>query len=254
MKFVFAGDRDISVSVLRFLIEQGHNPSALWVSGPDKASHANELKKLVAGLNIPLFEGKEFEMEQALETMRQMDLDYVIGIHFPYIIRSNVLSIPKVGVLNLHPAYLPYNRGWHTPSWAIAQGTPAGATLHFMSEELDMGDIIARKEVTIEPYHTANSLYAALKEAEQTLFEESLPELLTLNPRRINQDPNVGTAHKSAELYKYEERDLDNAFTDSRRLIDILRAFTTNDANEAAYIVRGGQRYAVQVQLTKLRD
>ena len=78
--------------------------------------------------------------------LEQLSLDYIICVHFPYIVPREILSIPKYGVTNLHPAYLPYNLGWHTPSWAILENTPIGATLHYMDECVDTGDIIHQKK------------------------------------------------------------------------------------------------------------
>jgi methionyl-tRNA formyltransferase len=69
-------------------------------------------------------------------------------------------------VLNLHPV-LPYNKGWNTPSWAILDNTTYGATLHFMTEALDEGDIIHQKKLEIVFADTANTLYQKALELEK---------------------------------------------------------------------------------------
>src|SRR5690606_40574828 len=63
-----------------------------------------------------IFEGNDFKNDENFSKLKELNLDYIIGIHFPYIIPTEVLKIPKTGFLNLHPAYLPYNKGWNTPS------------------------------------------------------------------------------------------------------------------------------------------
>jgi methionyl-tRNA formyltransferase len=128
LRFAFAGDRDIAVWVLDFMLDQGARPLALMVSGPERASHAEELRTRCAFLNpMDVLVGRAFTQAANLHRLRQLDLDFIIGIHFPYLIPEEVLAIPKQGVLNLHPAYLPYNRGWHTGPSSKA---PIGATLH----------------------------------------------------------------------------------------------------------------------------
>jgi methionyl-tRNA formyltransferase len=183
--------------------------------------------------------------------MKSLDVDYIIGIHFPYIIRQKVLDVPKIGFLNLHPAYLPFNRGWHTPSWAILEGTPAGATLHFMSSDLDLGDIIAQEKVVIGPDDTANTLYRKLKSKERELFRASIPMITSLQPKRIPQKASEGTSHKSKELYNHSSREIKmDAIYQGQDLLKIIRGFTTNDFKEAAYFEEDGMKYYLQLTIT----
>lgn len=256
MRYIFAGDRDIACHVLKVLIERGQYPEALLVSSEKKASHADELIALSKLDESKIYRGIEFKEAINLENIKSIGADYIIGIHFPYLISKEILEIPKKGFLNLHPAFLPYNRGWHTPSWAIEENTPIGATLHFMSEELDMGDIIAQKQVDILPHHTANELYQEVKRAELELFEECADDLISgkeLN--RMVQDPKAGTDHVKKDLYEYEKRRIKfGKNTDPEDLLRSLRAFTTSDVKEAMYFEKDGKRYSVQVKITPLDD
>lgn len=96
------------------------------------------------------------------EDVRSLDChkpDYIFCIHYHNIVPKDILEIPSKGCINLHPAYLPYNRGWHTPSWAILEGTPYGATMHYMTEELDKGDIIYQEQLPIASEDTAHTHY-----------------------------------------------------------------------------------------------
>jgi methionyl-tRNA formyltransferase len=248
MRYVFAGDRDLSVEILRHLIANCGRPLALLVSGEDRASHSEELIEL-SGIDEELvFRGKDFLSDKALAVLTSCRPDYIIGIHFPYIIPAKVLGIPSVGFLNLHPAFLPYNRGWHTPTWAILEGTPIGATLHFMSEGLDVGDIVHQKQIIVRPDHTAHSLYADLKALEIDVFKEALPALIELNPVRKCQPSNGGTSHKRQDLFRPEIQEIQlNQTTTAAALLLKLRALTTSSVQEAAYFVVEGVKYHVQV-------
>ena len=164
MRFAFAGDRDIAVWTLEYLLDGGYRPEALMLRAASRASHGERLAELCGHLpGDRIFRGKRFRSEPALATLRDLDLDFIVGIHFPYIVPREVLEIPRHGVLNLHPAYLPYNRGWHTPSWAILEGTPIGATLHFMDEGIDTGQVVAQRRLDVLPGDTADSLYRRVK-------------------------------------------------------------------------------------------
>ena len=254
MKYVFAGDRDISVWVLEYLVEQGFKPEALLVSEKERASHAKHLIELSGLPESKIIEGDNFKKEENQSILRKINPDYIFGIHFPYLIPKSVLDIPKIGFLNLHPAYLPFNRGWHTPSWAILDQTPIGATLHIMEEKLDTGDVIHQKEVKINPDDTANSLYQRLKVVEFETFKEAFPKLLNDNFQSKAQDLGTGTSHVKNDLFQEEVQkiDLEKSYT-GKEWIDKMRALTTNDSSEAAYFIKDDVKYRVQIKIEKDR-
>lgn len=245
MKYGFAGDRLISVNILRFLIREGYKPSFLIVNKTEGSSHRDELISLSGLESIDIYDINFLNKNHSL--LVDYDTDYIFGIHFPYIISEQLLSIPKVGFLNLHPAYLPYNKGWHTPSWAIIDKTKYGATLHFMSKDLDAGDIVAQKEIEVKPDLTANELYKGVLETEEQLFKEYFSSLLTLKPNRVKQSEN-GTSYSKKDLAKIQKIDLDNKILPIE-LIDKLRALTTNNIDEAAYFIVDGKKYKIQVNI-----
>jgi methionyl-tRNA formyltransferase len=252
-RIVFAGDRQIAVDVLTFLLSRGVTPLGLMLPDRDEASHADELLALCKGITAPdlVWYGKAFRSPQAVEKLRALDLDYILCIHFPLIVPQSVLNVPKEGVLNLHPAYLPYNRGWHTSIWALLDKTPFGATLHFMSEQLDMGDIVHQKELAVNPEDTGDTLYKRAMRLEVEVFKEAWPRLVNHSFGRKPQSENSGTRHDCRDLFRPEiqEIDLDEA-TRAGDLIDKMRALTTSRLEEASYFVVGGRRYRVQINIT----
>jgi methionyl-tRNA formyltransferase len=243
MKYAYAGDREISVTILRWLILMGYKPSALLISNRLNASHADTLIELSGLPSNLIFEGNDCNNKNTISILSKLELDYIFGIHFPYIIKKELLRIPKVGVLNLHPAYLPYNKGWHTPSWAILDGTPYGATLHFMTESLDEGDIINQREIEILPSDTANTIYQKTLLLEIDVFKEAFPELLTLNPNKISQHNN-GTIHLKKELPHIQQLTRDEI-----NVIKKLRALTTNQITEGAFFMENDKKYYVNISI-----
>jgi methionyl-tRNA formyltransferase len=237
MNYIFAGDRDISVWVLQDLINAGHKPVAIMIVEDSRQTHAKDLIKLSGLSKENIIVGKQTNEPDALTFLRNCKADYIIGIHYPYIITEEILNIPRIGFVNLHPAFLPYNRGWHTPSWAILNNTPIGATLHFMSSKVDMGDVIAQKKLDINFCETANILYQRLKLLERELFRESIPLLSEFKFLRISQNPLEGDSHRMKQLYELTERELklDRSYK-GEEIIRLLRAFSTNNLKEAMYV------------------
>lgn len=246
MKYVFAGNRDIAVWVLEFMVTKGYYPEFLLLTN-ENTKETKQLAK-ISGLNPDkIFFGNP-ESNGIIEVLNNCDLDYIFGIHYPYIISNDILKIPKIGFLNLHPAFLPYNRGWHTPSWAIFEDTPAGATLHFMSKDLDMGDIIHQKQIDISIVDTANNLYQKLKKLELEVFIEAFDSLINESFSRFSQKRNEGTSHKRKELFdeKISKIKLEKSYN-FEKILKKLRALTTNDISEACYFEKDGKKYKVQV-------
>ena len=249
LRIAFAGDRDISVLVLGFLHNQGIRPAALLVSQETRATHADELIAACPYLAMDfIFRGTGFRESNSIEKLRGLDLDYLIGVHFPYIIPEDILTIPRVGVLNLHPAFLPFNRGWHTPSLAILEDTPIGATLHFMDAGIDTGDIVHQKHLQVTPADTAHTLYQRLKQLELETFQEAWPSLVERSFHRLKQDPEAGSVHRRSDLFCESLQRIDlNQVEKVADLLRRLRALTTNRIDEAAYFQMDGKRYRIQV-------
>jgi formyltetrahydrofolate-dependent phosphoribosylglycinamide formyltransferase len=74
-------------------------------------------------------------------------------------------------IINLHPSLLPKYKGLNAVQQALESGDDeTGATVHFVTEELDSGAIIKQQEVPILPGDTVESLQRAIQQAEHTLL------------------------------------------------------------------------------------
>lgn len=250
MRIAFAGDRDISVQVLKFIISRGVEPLALMVSSPQKASHADELIRISNLSSDFILVGAEFKNEENIKKLKRLNLDYIIGVHFPYLVPLEILEIPKSGFLNLHPAYLPFNKGWHTPSWAILEGTPVGGTLHFMTEKIDAGDIICQKKVDVMPNDTANTLYKKIKDVEYDVFVDAWASLCSNSFTRKVQDAGDGTEHVKQDLLSEEIQLIDlNKDYKAKTLIDKLRGLTTSNIKESAVFIENDKKYRITINI-----
>lgn len=247
IRVVYAADRAIGVRALELLLGCGIEPVALMLPEPAEASHATEIRNALPP--VPVIEGRCFVQGRALATLADLAPDYLLSVHFPYLFPPAVLALPRIGTLNLHPALLPFNRGWHTPSWAILEGTPVGATLHWVDDAVDSGDIALQRQEEIRPSDTAHSLYQRLLELELEVLASALPLLKSGELPRQAQ-AGVGSWHRKADLAGRQEMDLGrNARVGE--VIDLLRALTTNNPQEAAYFSVAGQRYSVRVEIAE---
>ena len=82
-------------------------------------------------------------------------------------------------LLNIHPSLLPAFPGLHTHQRAIAAGCRiAGATVHQVTAELDLGPILAQAAVPVLPDDTAESLAARVLTQEHLIYPRAIAQLL----------------------------------------------------------------------------
>lgn len=62
------------------------------------------------------------------------------------ILRTELLQLPRLGILNVHLGLLPEIRGMSSPEWSLLKRVPAGVTIHFMDEGIDTGPVLQRYE------------------------------------------------------------------------------------------------------------
>jgi phosphoribosylglycinamide formyltransferase 1 len=118
---------------------------------------------------------REF-FDGALNAALQMhSLDLVCCAGFMRIM-TPVLIQPWLGrMLNIHPSLLPLYKGLHTHERALADGAKLhGASVHFVSEELDGGEVILQAQVPVLPDDTAETLSARVLGVEHGLYVKAL--------------------------------------------------------------------------------
>ena len=104
--------------------------------------------------------------------------DLVVLAGFMRILTSEFVSYYANRLINVHPSLLPKHKGLHTHRRAIAAGdTTTGATVHWVTEELDSGNIIRQVEVPIQTDDSEDSLQRRVLEAEHTLYPSVIRDL-----------------------------------------------------------------------------
>ena len=170
--------------------------------------------------------------------------DILFSVNFGYIIPAHILQMFRLPI-NLHPGYLPYNKGAHPNVWAIIEETPAGVSIHRMTEEVDKGEILAQMEVEVQPWDTGKSLYEKLEKASIELVRDKFMDVV--NGRVEPKKNEGGTLHYTKEFKRICEIDLDKYYK-GKELINILRALTFPPYKNA-YFVINGKKVFIDVRL-----
>ncbi|MEA5388494.1 formyltransferase family protein [Haloarculaceae archaeon H-GB11] len=184
-----------------------------------------------------------------LETIRDVRPDYIVSCGFRHIVPEDILEIPTAGCFNLHPAYLPYNRGANPNVWSIVDGTPAGVTLHHMDENIDTGSIVGRRRVETDFSDTGRDLHERLEDAQVELFRDLWPVIESGEETISEQSGDEGTYHRTADFEALCELDPDEN-VQVKSFLDRLRALTFSPYDNA-YIDIDGERYYIEIDISR---
>jgi methionyl-tRNA formyltransferase len=132
------------------------------------------------------------------------------------------------------------------------EGTPSGATLHYVDEGIDTGDIIAQEKVAVELTDTGESLYRKLEKSCVYLFKQYWPLIRDGKELRIPQSSAKGTYHATEDVKRIDEIELDRKYV-GRDLINIIRA-RTFPPYKGAFFRDGDKKIYMRIDLLKEED
>ena len=99
------------------------------------------------------------------------NVDLIVMAGWMRIVSKKFVEAFPGRIINLHPSLLPKYKGLNAIEQAMKAGeTETGATVHFVTEELDSGAIIKQQEVPILPGDTVESVQRAIQQAEHYLM------------------------------------------------------------------------------------
>lgn len=128
---------------------------------------------------------------------------YDIGISFMYQYKVPKEQIDGHTWFNFHPAPLPEYKGRNLCYQAIMNGEKEfGATLHYMDENFDTGDIIEVERFAIHKWDTSETLSERTIDISKNLFSEYLP-LITENNRFAGMENMGGSYYKKEPIPEY---------------------------------------------------
>jgi methionyl-tRNA formyltransferase len=240
MRVLFLGNNWLGWQVLRWLKEQAEEVVGLVVHPPARRRYGDQLSAEAGAL--PVFDGSRLREPTVLDSIRKLDCDIAVSVLFGYILQSNFLALPRAGCINLHPSLLPYNRGAHPNVWSIIEGTPAGATLHYIDTGVDTGDIIAQREVAVKSIDTGETLYRRLEHESLELFKETWPAVRTGDAPRLTQSGIAGTSHRACDAERIDEIELEASYK-AKDLINLIRARTFPPYSGAFFRSEGRKIY-----------
>ncbi|MFQ5852179.1 MAG: formyltransferase [Candidatus Binatia bacterium] len=204
MKVAVFAYHDIGYECLKTLIEWNEEIVGVVTheDDPDEEIWFRSVAGLARCHGVPVFTPRSPNTPGFVNLVRGLAPDLILSFYYRRLLSKELLSIPRLGGINLHGSLLPRYRGRCPVNWVLINGeTETGVTLHYMIEQADAGDIVAQKAVRIDLEDTALSLFRKLTIAAVDLLSETYPLIKSGKAPRYPQDPRLATTFggRSAE-------------------------------------------------------
>ena len=132
------------------------------------------------GIPTAVVSNKDYPSREAFDAALQEVIDgfspdLVVLAGFMRILTPGFVAHYENRMLNIHPSLLPLFPGLHTHEQALASGAAThGATVHFVTAELDHGPLVDQVSVPILPGDTADVLAARVLEQEWIMYPRAI--------------------------------------------------------------------------------
>ena len=210
MKVVFFGSKDRGVLCLEELLKQN------WVEVEAVITYEENDPNKYWKSNF-----MEYALKRGLKVYyipRKINADVYILCAYNRKLPKEIIATPKKGTINLHAGKLPEYRGASVMNWAITNGETKGAcTIHYVTEEIDAGDILAEEfyeikyEDTIEDVRKkVNSIFpklliSVLEQIDNNAVKPRKQDerMARYWPSRKPEDGMIDWSKSSREIYNF---------------------------------------------------
>ncbi|ODS33883.1 MAG: methionyl-tRNA formyltransferase [Candidatus Scalindua rubra] len=183
-RVVVCGEKWVAEQCLEFLYDRNDTEICAIVAAPK--DWQADLISFGAKRQLKVFIGN---INDYIEELTCLKPDFIFSIQYRPLLKSPILNLPSHGCINLHFGLLPRYGGCYPVAWTILNGEKqAGATLHYMVNKFDEGDIIAQTTVLISEETTARELFDSISKAAVKLFIDTYPVLFSDTVKTRSQD------------------------------------------------------------------
>lgn len=223
MKLIFAGTPEFAAVALNALLDAGHQ-IGLVLTQPDRPAgrglklEPSAVNRLAKSRGLTVLQPTTLKDRAAAAQICATQADAMVVAAYGLILPKVVLTMPRLGCLNIHASLLPHWRGAAPIQRALLAGdSETGITIMQMNEGLDTGDMLLQRSIPIAGEDTSGSLHDKLAVLGARLVLQALAQ----TTQAVPQDESAATY--AAKISKDEAK---IRWTDSAQQIHRqIRAF-----------------------------
>ena len=228
LRIIFMGTPDFAVPTLEKMQEENCELVGV-VTAPDRRrgrgqkQRPSPVKEVALEHRIPILQPEPEDDEEFITHLKWLEPDLIVTNAYGRILKSEILQIPKIGCINVHPSLLPRYRGAAPLQRPLLNDEKqSGITIFWMDEGTDSGPILLQREMPIEQMDTAGDLHDRLSEAAAEVLMEALSQIADGNAQRRKQNDKKATY---APKIKKEEVEI-NWSQPAEQVVNQIRAFS----------------------------
>ena len=228
-RIVFFGTPTFAVPSLQKLTQTELRPLAVVTQparpvGRKALSTASPVQAAAAQLGIPVQTPGSLTDRAFLSWFKAQRPDLAVLIAYGKILPADVLAIPRLGFVNVHPSLLPRHRGASPVAGALLEGdVETGISIMQLDSQLDHGPVYAQVGTSIPEGSTRDSLLTSLAEQGADLLVQTLPKILAGSLTPTPQDHDQATFTK---ILKRTDGDIDWSQT-ATHIERMVRAYSS---------------------------
>jgi methionyl-tRNA formyltransferase len=192
MKILFVGAVEGSLIALKALADSGIHPTHVLTLPPDSASRHSDfvdITDFARRIGSEVIYSKEINDDETLLKLEMIRPDLCLVIGWSQICHARFRKIARLGNIGFHPAPLPKLRGRAVIPWTIILNQPTtAASLFWLDEGVDSGDILAQSAITVTADETALSLYKKQTDALAEMLPVAVASVRDGTAKRVPQD------------------------------------------------------------------
>jgi methionyl-tRNA formyltransferase len=208
MRLIFAGTPEFAAAALAALIEAGHDVT-LVLTQPDRPAGRGmkltpgPVKQLAVQHGLSVLQPATLKDAEVQAQLAAVNADAMIVAAYGLLLPAAVLTLPRLGCLNIHASLLPRWRGAAPIQRAILADDPeTGITIMQMDRGLDTGGMLLRAALPITDKDTAQTLHDKLASLGASSIVSALRQLEHGTLHAQPQDDSAATY--AAKLSKAE--------------------------------------------------
>jgi len=196
MRIVFWGTSEFACFSLERIFKEGYEIPGVVTASEKQSGRGLKLKpspvKITAEkFGLKIIEPTNPNTEDVYRQLKEFGVDVCVLAAYGFMIKSQLLSLPAGGFVNIHPSLLPKYRGAAPVQRAVINGEKVtGVTTFFMNEGMDAGDIILQTETAIDANETYEELQERLAQTGADIVIKTLDLIKSGNYKVQPQDKN----------------------------------------------------------------
>ena len=181
MNLVFMGNPAFAVPALEQLAASDYQIVAVVSNPPKKMGRGKKIRETAIAIKaksmgLHVIQEKDLNSNHFKRELEKLDADLFVVVAFR-ILPTSLISIPKLGSINLHGSLLPAYRGAAPIQWALSNGDEeTGLSTFFIAPKVDTGALICQDRLPMRP----SDNYGTLSERRGILGSVLLVETINL--------------------------------------------------------------------------